>query len=257
MTAVMAVSSIVSAAVMTRYAVGLAEPMATALGILTFLGIGATIGLFNGICVASLRVPSFIATLAVMMAGTGAAVWYASTVSDTISIGGLPSAFRLIGYGSVAGVPVALIFSVGMLAAVHLVLSRTVPGRWITALGHNSVAARISGVPIRAVTIAVFMASGLCAGLAAMIYTSRIETGLPTLGQNMLLDIVGAAVIGGVSLFGGRGSIWMVLAGVAFLCALDKSLQLLGLSLFVVLAVKGVAILAAAILDAARHRRNR
>jgi ribose/xylose/arabinose/galactoside ABC-type transport system permease subunit len=73
----------------------------------------------------------------------------------------------------------------------------------------------------------------------------------------MLLDIVGAAVIGGVSLFGGRGSVRMVLAGVAFLCVLDKSLQLLGLSLFVVLAVKGGAILIATILDAARARRVR
>jgi ribose/xylose/arabinose/galactoside ABC-type transport system permease subunit len=89
-----------------------------------------------------------------------------------------------------------------------------------------------------------------------MIYTSRIETGLPTLGQNMLLDIVGAAVIGGVSLFGGRGSIWMVLAGVGFLCVLDKGLQLMGLSLCLVLAIKGLAILLAAMADVARHRRR-
>jgi ribose/xylose/arabinose/galactoside ABC-type transport system permease subunit/ABC-type sugar transport system substrate-binding protein len=257
MTAVMATGSIVSAAMMTRYTAGLGEPAVTTLGILTFLGMGATIGLFNGVCVAILRVPSFIATLAVMMAGGGAAVWYASIVSDSISIGGLPSGFRLIGYGSVVGIPIALILSVGALLAVHFVLSRTVAGRWMRALGQNSVAARISGVPVRALTIAVFVASGLCAGLAAMIYTSRIETGLPTLGQNMLLDIVGAAVIGGISLFGGRGSVWMVLAGVAFLSLLDKSLQLMGLSLFLVLGMKGVAILTAAMFDAARTRRAR
>jgi ribose/xylose/arabinose/galactoside ABC-type transport system permease subunit/ABC-type sugar transport system substrate-binding protein len=257
MTAVMAVSSIVSAAVMTRYAAGLGESLATTLGILAFLIIGAIIGLFNGVCIAILRVPSFIATLAVMMAGGGGAVWYASTVSDTISIGGLPAAFRFIGYGTVMRIPLALILSVAVLLSVQFVQSRTVAGRWVSALGHNPVAARISGVPDRFVTIGVFTASGLCAGLAAMIYTSRIETGLPTLGQNMLLDIVGAAVIGGVSLFGGRGSIWMVLAGVAFLTLLDKLLQLLGLSLFIVLAVKGVAILAAAIFDAARTRRAR
>jgi ribose transport system permease protein len=71
----------------------------------------------------------------------------------------------------------------------------------------------------------------------------------------MLLDIVGAAVIGGVSLFGGRGSVWMALGGAAFLCVLDKSLQLLGLSLFVVLAVKGCAIVSAAVFDVARTRR--
>lgn len=257
MTAVMATGSIVSASLMTRQAADLGEPGATAMGILACLVVGAGIGLFNGVCNAILRVPSFIVTLAVMMAGSGGAVWYASTVSDTTSIGGLPEAFRAIGYGTAAGIPIALVLSIAALAAIHYVLSRTVAGRWLYAIGHNAEAARISGVPVRGLTIAAFMASGLCAALAAIIYTSRIETGLPTLGQNMLLDIVGAAVIGGVSLFGGRGSVWMALAGVAFLCVLDKSLQLLGLSLFIVLAVKGCAILAAAILDVLRSRRRK
>ena len=97
----------------------------------------------------------------------------------------------------------------------------------------------------------------MCAGIAAVILTSRIETGLPTLGQNMLLDVVGAAVIGGVSLFGGRGSVLVAMGGVAFLSILDKSLQLLGLSLFLVLAIKGFAILVAAIADALRRRQRR
>lgn len=255
MTAVMATGSVVSASVMTRHMADVGEPGVTLTGILACLAVGALIGLFNGICHAILRIPSFIITLAVMMAGSGAAVWYASAVSDTISIGGLPEAFRHIGYGHAAGIPIALVLSVAALVVIHYVLSRTVVGRWLYAVGHNAEAARISGVPVRGVTIAAFTASGLCAALAAVIYTSRIETGLPTLGQNMLLDIVGAAIIGGVSLFGGRGSIWMVLIGVAFLSLLDKSLQLLGLSLFVVLAVKGCAILAAAIVDVARARR--
>jgi ribose/xylose/arabinose/galactoside ABC-type transport system permease subunit/ABC-type sugar transport system substrate-binding protein len=255
MTAVMATGSIVSASVMTRHVADVAEPGVTVTGIVAFLVVGALIGLFNGVCSAMLKVPSFIITLAVMMAGSGAAVWYASAVSDTISIGGLPEAFRYIGYGHAAGVPIALVVSLIALIAIHYILSRTVVGRWVYAIGHNAEAARISGVPVRGVTIAVFTASGLCAAIAAIIYTSRIETGLPTLGQNMLLDIVGAAIIGGISLFGGRGSVWMVLAGVAFLSVLDKSLQLLGLSLFIVLAVKGCAILVAAMVDVARARR--
>lgn len=255
MTAVMATGSVVSASVMTRHVADVGEPGVTLTGIITCLAVGAVIGSFNGICHAILKIPSFIVTLAVMMAGSGAAVWYASTVSDTISIGGLPDAFRHIGYGHAAGIPIALVLCVMALVVIHYVLSRTVVGRWLYAVGHNAEAARISGVPVRGVTIAAFTASGLCAALATIIYTSRIETGLPTLGQNMLLDIVGAAIIGGVSLFGGRGSIWMVLIGVAFLSVLDKSLQLLGLSLFIVLAVKGCAILAAAIFDVARARR--
>jgi ribose/xylose/arabinose/galactoside ABC-type transport system permease subunit/ABC-type sugar transport system substrate-binding protein len=253
-TAMMGIASVVSASLMTGQAVGLGEPGVTTAGIVAALAVGACIGLFNGICTAVLRVPSFIATLAVMMAGNGAAVWYASTLSDTISIGGLPAGFRFIGFGSAFGIPIALALSVAILVAIHYTLSRTVVGRWLYAVGHNAEAARISGVPVRGITIAAFTVSGLCAAVAAIIYTSRIETGLPTLGSNMLLDIIGAAVIGGVSLFGGRGSVWMALGGVAFLCALDKSLQLLGLSLFVVLAVKGCAILAAAIFDRARSR---
>jgi len=256
MTAMMALGSVASASVMTRHVAEAGEPGMTSAGILTFLVIGACIGAFNGVCSAVLRIPSFIVTLAVMMAGNGAAVWYASTISESISIGGLPEAFRFIGYGAAAGIPIALVLGVAILAAIHYGLSRTVAGRWLYAVGHNAEAARISGVPVQALTIGVFVASGICAALAAIVYTSRIETGLPTLGQSMLLDIVGAAVIGGASLFGGRGSVWMVIGGVAFLSVLDKSLQLLGLSLFVVLAVKGCAILAAAILDVVRTRRR-
>jgi ribose/xylose/arabinose/galactoside ABC-type transport system permease subunit len=214
------------------------------------------VGLFNGICNAILRVPSFIGTLAVMMAGNGAAVWFAYTLSDTISIGGLPEGFRFIGYGSLLGIPIALAIGVLILGGIHYTLSRTVTGRWLYAIGHNPEAARISGVPVRGLTIVAFTVCGLCAAVAAIIYTSRLETGLPTLGANMLLDVVGAAVIGGVSLFGGRGNIWMALGGVAFLCVLDKSLQLLGLSLFAVMAIKGCVILAAAAFDVLRSRRR-
>jgi len=257
MTAVMAMGSIASASVMTHQASGLGDSGATMVGILTSLVIGAGVGLFNGLCVAVLRIPSFIVTLAVMMAGGGAAVWYASSISETISIGGLPAAFRHIGYGTAGGVSIALILSITVLALIQYTLARTVTGKRLYAIGHNSETARISGVPIRGLTIAAFVASGLGAALATVIYTSRIETGLPTLGQNKLLDIVGAAVIGGVSLFGGRGSVWMALGGAAFLCVLDKSLQLLGLSLFVVLAVKGCAIIVAATIDVARSGRWR
>jgi ribose/xylose/arabinose/galactoside ABC-type transport system permease subunit/ABC-type sugar transport system substrate-binding protein len=255
MTAVMALGSVLSASVMTRHSAGWGEPWVTVAGVTVCLAVGLLIGLLNGACNALLRMPSFIVTLAVMMLGGGAAVWYASSVSDTISIGGLPKAFLTIGYGSVFRVPIALILCGAMLLGVWYLLSRTLVGRWVYAVGHNTQAARISGVPVQRVTLAVFAASGLCAALASIIYTSRIETGLPTLGQNMLLDIIGAAVIGGVSLFGGRGTVPMTLGGVLFLSVLDKSLQLLGLSLFLVLAIKGGAILVAATLDVARRRR--
>jgi ribose/xylose/arabinose/galactoside ABC-type transport system permease subunit/ABC-type sugar transport system substrate-binding protein len=254
MTAVMALSSVIGASVMTRQA-GSSEPWVTGVGVIACLIVGLVVGLFNGACSALLRIPSFIATLSVMMFGGGAAVWYASHVSDTISIGGLPQSFLNIGFGTVFGIPIALILCGTILIGVAYLLAGTLIGRWVYAVGHNAEAARISGVPVKAVTLAVFAASGVCAAMASIIYTSRMEAGLPTLGQNMLLDIVGAAVIGGVSLFGGRGNVLMALCGVLFLSILDKALQLLGLSLFLVLAVKGTAILLAAGIDVGRRRK--
>jgi ribose/xylose/arabinose/galactoside ABC-type transport system permease subunit len=251
----MALGSVISASVMTRHAAHWDQVWMTILGVVVCLAVGLVIGLLNGACSALLRIPSFIVTLAVMMSGGGAAVWYATSVSDTVSIGGLPKPFLTIGYGSLFRIPIALILCGAALLTVWYVLSRTLAGRWVYAVGHNIQAARISGVPVQRIILAVFAASGFCAALASIIYTSRIETGLPTLGQNMLLDIVGAAVIGGVSLFGGRGTVLMALGGVLFLSVLDKALQLLGLSLFLVLAIKGGAILIASMIDVARRRR--
>jgi ribose/xylose/arabinose/galactoside ABC-type transport system permease subunit/ABC-type sugar transport system substrate-binding protein len=255
MTAVMALCSVVGASVMSRCDL-CGEPLHTASGVLVSLALGLVIGAFNGMCTALLRMPSFIVTLAVLMFGGGTAIWYASVVSDTVSIGGLPPAFIALGYGSIDGVPLALLLCAMLLLTVHWMLSRTLWGRWLHALGHNVRAARIAGVPVHRMTISAFAASGFCAALAAVIETARLESGQPTLGQNMLLDIIGATVIGGVSLFGGRGTVAMVMGGVLFLSVLDKSLQLLGMSLFMALAIKGLAILIAAALDATRRRRS-
>ena len=256
MTAVLALGSVLAASVMTRHSAGLGDTQATMEGIAVCLAAGIGVGLFNGLCTAVLRMPSFVITLAMMMAGSGAAVWFVSANSNSISVGNLPPLFRTIGYGTIGGFPIALFVCLSVLASVGYVLRRTLSGRWIYAIGHNAIAARIAGVPVARVTVAAFTASGLCASVASVILTSRLETGTPVLGQNMLLDVIGAAVIGGISLFGGRGRLRMALVGVLFLCLLDKVLQLLGLSLFLVLAIKGLAILGAATADVVRQRRS-
>ena len=102
-----------------------------------------------------------------------------------------------------------------------------------------------------------YVICGLCAGLAAVIYTARLETGTPVLGQRILLDVVGAAVIGGVSLFGGKGKVIWVVFGALFLTVVDKGLSLLGLSLASMFAIKGGVILVAAVADAQRQRLRR
>ena len=185
---------------------------------------------------------------------SGAAIWYTTVHTDASSIGNLPRAFVAIGQGRVFGLPVSLAVVLVVAGIAHFVLSRTVYGRWLYAVGLNPRAAAVSGIPVRRVVFWAFVISGMCAAIASILYTGRLETGTPVLGQRILLDVVGAAVIGGVSLFGGKGKILWTIFGVLFLTVIDKSLQLLGLPIASVFAIKGSIILSAAIIDAVRHR---
>lgn len=224
-------------------------------GILAFLAVGLLIGLFNGVCTTRLGMPAFIVTLTTMMFFSGFALFYTAALTDDgSSFGDLPRAFVLIGQGTVGGVPYSLAVAAAVMLVAHLVLSRTVFGAWLYAIGRNPRAAAISGVPVKRAVMWAFIISGLCAAIASILYTGRLETGTPVLGQRVLLDVIGSAVIGGVSLFGGSGKVTQTLYGVLFLSVIDKGLQLLGLDIASVFAIKGFVILLAAVLDALRHR---
>ncbi len=252
---IIAMASVVGASVMTGdagYANGTGFEIAA--GILAFIAVGGVIGTFNGMCTTRFNMPSFIVTLTTMMFFSGAAIWYTTLHTDASSIGNLPRAFIEIGQGRVAGLPVSLAVVLVVAGVAHFILSRTVYGRWLYAVGLNPKAAAVSGVPVRKVIFWAFVISGVCAAISSILYTGRLETGTPVLGQRILLDVVGAAVIGGVSLFGGKGKILWTIFGVLFLTVIDKSLQLMGLPIASVFAIKGSIILAAAIIDALRHR---
>jgi ribose/xylose/arabinose/galactoside ABC-type transport system permease subunit len=122
------------------------------------------------------------------------------------------------------------------------------------AAGLNAEAARFSGLPVPLIRVRSYVAGGLLAAAASVILTARLETGSPVLGQRMLLDVIGAAVLGGVSLHGGRGQVAGVLGGALFFTILDNALNLLGLSHFRIMMVKGGVILAAAGIDAWRNK---
>jgi ribose/xylose/arabinose/galactoside ABC-type transport system permease subunit len=121
-------------------------------------------------------------------------------------------------------------------------------------VGLNARAARVSGVPVRRTTATAYVLSGLCAAAASILYTGRLETASPTLGREVLLDVIGAAVIGGTSLFGGKGNVMWVVFGVLLFSLIANTLSLFGLPHFNVMAVKGGIILMAALLDVARNR---
>ena len=238
MTAVLALSSVAGAAAMRS---GLPWPMAVAAMIAT----GASVGALNGLAVAGLRLPPFMVTLITLMIFSGVAVW--STQSKPI--GGLPGGFCEWGRNLVVAAGAAGVVGLGL----HVLLRRGVFGRWLYATGLNATAARASGVPVGRITAAVYVMSGMLAGLASVIQTARLETGSPVLGQRQLLDVVGAAVIGGASLFGGRGGVRGALGGTTFFAVLDNALNLFGLEHFRIMVVKGAVILAAAAVDAGRR----
>ena len=246
-TSTIALSSVAGAQVMSGHTGGLAcGPLAAAGGVAAMLAVGAVVGAFNGAAVTRLRMPPFIVTLTTMMFFSGFAIW----LTQSKNISGLPAAFTIIG-GRTAP---AFLVTLGVAGAAQAVLSRSLYGRWLYAVGHNPRAAFISGVPVGRVTLLVYIACGICAAVASVLYTGRLETGSPVLGQHILLDVIGATVIGGTSLFGGRGKVIWTVFGVLFLTLIDNSLNLLNLSQFTIMMVKGGVILLAAVMDSARTR---
>jgi ribose/xylose/arabinose/galactoside ABC-type transport system permease subunit len=217
--------------------------------IVAMLLVGVLIGGFNGLAVAYARIPPFMVTLVTSMFVSALAIYLVKTEN----IIDMPDEFALIardfGFFSVAMV-IAVVIAVG----AHLVLARGIFGRWLYAIGHNTRAAIVSGVPVRKVLVATYIFSGLCAAAASIIYTSRVDQGRPTLGAALLLDIIAAVVIGGTSLAGGRGKIMWTVFGVVFLVLLGNALSLLNVPFFYVAIVKGSVILFAALLDVVRRR---
>jgi ribose/xylose/arabinose/galactoside ABC-type transport system permease subunit len=244
--------------------------LAVPVAILAMLGVGALIGALNGIAITRFSMPPFMVTLVSLIFFSSAAIW----LTQSQNISNLPAEFTTVGNGDIVSfyfgeklepeirrrdiLPFITYPAViaGILAIVaHLVLSRTVFGRHIYAIGANRRAAEISGVPVNRVLVLVFAFSGLCAAIAAILYSARLQGGRPTIGGgNVLLDIIGATVIGGTSLAGGKGKVTWTLFGVIFFVLLLNTLNAMQLSAFHIDVVKGVIILLAAFLDVARTR---
>lgn len=226
------------------------SPLAVPVAVAVMLGTGALVGFLNGVCIALLRMPAFMVTLTSMMFFSGLAVWLAKRAVDAETIYNLPPAFLRIGHQT--GLAVLLVGLAVLFG--HLLLTRTLIGRWLHAVGHNPRASLISGVPVAGVTIAAYVLSGVYAALASILLTARLETGSPNHGKFLLLDIIGAAVIGGTSLFGGKGKVLWTIHGVLFLALLGNGLNLLNVSDFLITIIKGGVILLAALLDGWRNR---
>jgi ribose transport system permease protein len=213
---------------------------------------GAAVGLVNGILITRFKVFPFIATLAMLSIMSGLAL----NLSSGVAVSGLPQRFGDLAYELTVGVPVPVVIALLVLAVSHFVLRYVRLGRHIYAVGGNEEAARLSGINVDRVKVAAYVICGFCAAVGSLILTSRVASGQPTLGTSLPLESVAAVVLGGVSLFGGRGSVVGVAFGVAFVSILSNGLNLLNVSSYTQLMVIGAALIVAVTLDQAIVRRR-
>ncbi|MBA3520112.1 MAG: ABC transporter permease [Rhizobiales bacterium] len=215
-------------------------------GCFIMVAAATALGTMNGIAVAYLRMIPFVVTLATMTLASGAAVW----LSESVSITGFPESFFDVLLARVGGVPLS-VYVLGALTLISsLIFSSTIFGRWLYAIGINTRAAQVARVPIGLVTWLSYAVAGLMAGITAILLTARLGSASANMGSDsVVLDIVSACVVGGVSIYGGVGRPLGAVLGAIFITALSNSLNLLGVSFYFSLIVKGCVIIGFISLD--------
>ncbi len=217
----------------------------TVIGVLIGLAVGAAVGLVNGLLVTRARMPSFIATLAMMSVLSGLTL----SVTQGNPINVTDYSFQNIGQARTAGVPVPVWIMLVVFVVFGLLLARTRYGRYVYATGDNAEAAKLSGIAVNRVKILAFMISGSLAALAGFVVTARLSTAEPTAGTGLELEAIAAVIIGGTSLAGGRGNLIGTIVGALILGVIDNGMNLLNVSPFLQSVVKGLVILFAVLLD--------
>jgi ribose transport system permease protein len=210
------------------------------------LAVGLLIGLVNGLLTTRLRIPSFLVTLGMLSIVVGLA--RLTTNLEPVPVVNEAYAF-LFGSGSIGPIPILLVWTAGFLVVFHILLRHTPFGRQVLATGGNRIAASYSGINTDRIKVIVLMMSAGTAAVAGMLYAGRLQGARYTLGETDLLTVIAATVIGGTSMFGGRGSIIGALVGSLLMGVLNNGLLLLGLSVSEQLIARGVIIIAAVALS--------
>jgi erythritol transport system permease protein len=223
------------------------------------IALGALIGLINGVLVARFKVPAFVATLGVMYMVRGIALLMTNGLTYN-DLAGKPelgnTGFDWLGFNYLFGVPVGVLVMIVIAVVATLVLSRTAFGRWLYASGGNERAAELSGVPIKAVKLSVYMLSGICAAIAGVILSSELTSAGPTAGTTYELTAIAAVVIGGAALTGGRGNVRGTLLGAFVIGFLSDGLVIIGISSYWQTVFTGAVIVLAVLLNSVQYRRR-
>lgn len=237
--AVLTTSGIVAASVLKI------EGLPIWVGVLAGVGFGALVGFMNGVMVAIVRLPPFIATYGTM--------WIASGLSVVFLRGYIiydfDERFRFIGKGYFFGIPMPIIIMAGVFLMLYFVMHKTTFGRSIYALGANKEAARLSGIQIEKTLIIAYTLSGLCAGMAGLLFVARLNAAEAGLGESLLLPVIAGIVLGGTSLYGGEGGVAGTLIGTLIMTIVVNGMNLLGISSMWQATVQGAIIVIAVLLD--------
>lgn len=225
--------------------------MPSIVGIIAALAIGLGCGLFNGIMISRFKLQPMIATLAMMSMARGAAY----TIADGNTITGYSAGFRFIGSGTIPGtqIPVQIIFMILLYILFYYIMKYRKFGRYIYAIGGNEEATRLSGINVTKYKTLAYGISGLCAGIAAVILTAKLNSAQSTAGLDYEMDAIASCVIGGSSLLGGSGSVWGTFVGAIIMIVIRNGLNLLNVSSNLQKLVIGIVILIAVLADAIRN----
>lgn len=237
-------------AVLAAFLMSIGWPMVAAIAVALLAAAG--VGLFNGLCITRLNMSPFVPTLASLAIARSLAL-VITRGRPISSFGPQQDAFLWIGGGSVFGVPNPVILFVIVAVIAWIVLSRTVWGRRVYAVGGNEKAARLTGLNVSRLKVTVYMISSLCAGLAGIVQASYLSSVTASLATGQELSVIAATVIGGVNLAGGEGTVFGVVIGTVMLEILRNGLLLFGIDPYWQGVFVGAIIIIAVSIDRFRH----
>ncbi len=221
------------------------------LGMIVGLGVGAFLGLLNGLMLTKLHLPHpFISTLGMMNIARGLAL----ILTKATPISGFPPVVQFIGAANVGVVPVSFIVVIVVYIIYHIFLTRTPTGRYIYAVGGNIEAARLSGINVEKVLVIVYTLSGFMAAMGGLVLMGRVNAAYPLAGLGYEMDAIAAVIIGGASFMGGVGTVWGTFVGAIIITVIRNGLNLLGVSAEWQTVIIGVVIIGAVYMDVLRRR---
>ncbi|CAN5917126.1 ABC transporter permease [soil metagenome] len=226
-------------------------PIALALAVVPVVGL--TCGLVNALFITRLRMIPFIVTLATLYIGRGLGL----SITQTRAMN-LPESFLMLGSAQVLGVPMPIVLMGLVLLAAHLVLTRTPIGRQVYAVGNDAEAAQKAGIRVGRVLVSAYVASGICAAIGGLLVVAQLAAVSPSLGERWEFDAIAAAVLGGTSLFGGKGSVLPgTLLGAVLIQTIRNGLNIMNADPYLYPLIMATVIFVAVLLDSLRNARLR